>query len=74
LEKAAAGRDGAGHSGVMTGAHLHGVGTLPGPAPALEPDDSMFACHGAANPDPRDPQLADETSAVECASTYLLTW
>ena len=63
-----------GHSGVMTGAHLHGVGTLPGPAPALEPDDSMFACHGAANPDPRDPQLADETSAVECASTYLLTW
>ena len=63
-----------GHSGVMTGAHLHGVGTLPGPAPALEPDDSMFACHGAANPAPRDPQPADETSAVECASTYLLTW
>lgn len=63
-----------GHSGVMTGAHLHGVGAFPGPAPALKAYDAMFAHHGDANPDPRDPQPADETSAVECASTDLLTW
>ena len=63
-----------GHSGVMTGAHLHGVGAFPGPAPALKAYDAMFAHHGDANPDPRDPQPADETSAVACASTDLLTW
>lgn len=59
---------------MMTGAHLHGVGAFPGPAPALKAYDAMFAHHGDANPDPRDPQPADETSAVECASTDLLTW
>lgn len=39
-----------GHSGVMTGAHLHGVGALPGPAPALKAYDPMFARHGVLEP------------------------
>jgi len=34
----------------MTGAHLHGVGALPGPAPALKAYDPMFARHGVLEP------------------------
>ena len=59
----------------MTGAHLHGVGTLPGPAPALEPDDAMFARHGDGEPRIPTPRIRNPpTSAVACDQTDLLTW